>query len=236
MTDFSKNKEAFQKLKKPKAIIFDWDNTLVNTWPLITESIDKTMSFMGKEPWGEKKVKDNVHKSMREYFPQLFGNKWEQAGEFYKKTYRDIHLKIKLLEGSKELLDFLSSTDITVFCISNKIGATLRKEAKSIGVADKFFSLIGAGDANSDKPAKDPVELALLGSDIDLTKDEIWFIGDTVTDVQCAFNSNTTPIIFGNDNVVSKTIPLSLIDGSQGDVVALYFQHQEMIDLLNKIQ
>jgi phosphoglycolate phosphatase len=48
MTDFSKNKAALLLLKKPKAIIFDWDNTLVDTWPLIQTAIDTTMVQMGK--------------------------------------------------------------------------------------------------------------------------------------------------------------------------------------------
>ena len=43
MIDLSKNKKALLQLPKPKAVIFDWDNTLVDTWPLIHEAIDKTM-------------------------------------------------------------------------------------------------------------------------------------------------------------------------------------------------
>ena len=39
MTDFTQNTEAFLKLPKPKAVIFDWDNTLVDTWPLIHQAI-----------------------------------------------------------------------------------------------------------------------------------------------------------------------------------------------------
>ena len=34
MTNLEKNHQAFCNLKKPKAIIFDCDNTLMNTWPL----------------------------------------------------------------------------------------------------------------------------------------------------------------------------------------------------------
>lgn len=233
--NLEKNFEAFKNLKKPKAIIFDWDNTLANTWPLIHQSIDKTMIKMGQEPWGLQKVKDNVHKSMRESFPEIFGDKWEEAGDFYKNSYRSLHLKIELLDGSLDLINKIAEKNILQFVVSNKIGATLRKEAKAINVDEKFFSLIGASDANNDKPSKAPVELALMGSDIEIGKDEIWFIGDTITDVACALNCGVTPIIYGCDNEVSKTITKDILSGEDNGskAVAVYFNHFDLIKLLD---
>lgn len=236
--NLEKNIAAFKKLtseKKPKAIIFDWDNTLVNTWPLIQASIDNTMVKMGKEPWGLEKVKDNVHKSMRESFPEIFGDKWEEAGQFYKNSYRSMNLeKLEFLPGSLDLINKIKEAGILQFVVSNKIGNTLRKEAEKLGVADKFFTLVGAGDADDDKPSKKPVELALLGSDLDPQKDEIWFIGDTIADVSCAFNSGCTPIIFSMDQgVVSKTITKDILFEGQGaGPIATYFDHQYLVNNL----
>ena len=75
--NIEKNLAALQNLKKPKAVIFDWDNTLVDTWPLIHRAINTTMNAMGKEEWSLQKVKDTVHKSMRESFPGIFGDNWQ---------------------------------------------------------------------------------------------------------------------------------------------------------------
>ena len=97
-------------LPKPKAIIYDWDNTLVNTWPLIQKSIDKTMIAMGKEPWGLEKVKNSVHKSMRESFPEIFGSNWQEAGKIYKDSYQDIHLGISFLPKARELIEEVAKT------------------------------------------------------------------------------------------------------------------------------
>ena len=128
MSDFSLNKETLYKLKKPKAVIFDWDNTLVDTWPLIHKAIDNTMEKMGHKKWGLEKVRNNVHKSMRESFPEIFGDKWQEAGEFYKENYRSIHLNIQLLPDATTLLDELVKQEITCFVVSNKMGPTLREE------------------------------------------------------------------------------------------------------------
>lgn len=237
MTELAKNKEAFKALKKPKAIIFDWDNTLVDTWPLIQYSIDETMQHMGKEPWGLEKVRDNVHKSMRESFPEIFGKNWEEAGEVYKNTYRSIHLnKLRFLENSLNLIKKIHEKEILQFVISNKIGLTLRKETKQLEVDNFFFAVVGAHDANADKPSKDPVELAILGSDLKLGVDEIWFVGDTIADVECGYNSGCTPIVYGHSSCeISKTISKEILVNGKNNkgAIPVYFNHAELIELLD---
>ena len=53
-------------LPKPKAVIFDWDNTLVNTWPIIHEALAATFKEMGQQPWTLEQTMARVRKSMRE--------------------------------------------------------------------------------------------------------------------------------------------------------------------------
>ena len=234
--DFTKNKEAFARLPQPKAVIFDWDNTLVDTWPLIQISIDNTMEAMGQEAWGLQRVKDNVHKSMRESFPEIFGNNWQAAGEIYKNTYRSIHLdKLRFLPNALNLINALEELKILQFVVSNKIGVTLRKEAAKLEVDKKFFALIGSMDSKADKPSAEPVDIALMGSDLDPKKDEIWFVGDTIADVECAYNSGCRPIVIGGlDGKISKTIPEKMLaEGKNGEgALAVYFHHDEMVGKL----
>jgi len=231
MIDLSKNKKALLQLPKPKAVIFDWDNTLVDTWPLIHEAIDKTMVAMGREPWGLQKVRDTVHKSMRESFPIIFGDNWEKAGEIYKNSYRAIHLdKIELLSNAMNLINKLEEQGILQILVSNKIGITLRKEAAKLGIDRKFFSIIGASDAAFDKPSQEPVDLALLGSGLDPKKDVIWFVGDTIADVECAYNSGCIPVVYGHSgDQISKTISLEFL---QEKNLPIYFDHQELVGIL----
>jgi phosphoglycolate phosphatase len=135
---FLKNKSLLKKLKKPKGIIFDWDNTLVDTWPLIQSSIYQTLISMNLEPWVLDKVRNNVHKSMRESFPEIFGNNWQEAGEIYKHSYRSIHLtNLEFLPNALNLINFLHQKKILQFVVSNKIGNTLRKEAQKLEVDRK---------------------------------------------------------------------------------------------------
>ena len=226
------NKLAFEKLEKPKAVIFDWDNTLINSWPLIHYAIDETMEAMGKEKWGGKKVRETIHKSMRESFPAIFGNKWQEAGKIYKDSYNKVSNSTKLLPGSADLIKALSNANILLFVVSNKFGSNLRKEVQELNLEKYFFSVIGAQDANADKPSRDPVDLALMGSQIDPAKDLVYFIGDTVADIECAYNSSCKPIIFSDqEGQISKTFPEHLVaNGREGSgAIPVYFNHNDLI-------
>ncbi len=237
MQDLSKNHQKIFSLPKPDAIIFDWDNTLCDTWPIIQMAINHTMKSMNKPQWSLQKVKDNIHKSMRQSFPEIFGENWQEAGAIYKQNYLDVNLNnLQLLKNSLALLQTIKQKNIPQFLVSNKIGSTLRSEIKKLQLEDLFFSVIGAQDADFDKPHIAPVELALKGSGIDFTKNIIWFVGDTIADVNCAKNINAHPIVYCYHNEISKTFEGDILQtGSQsGDEIAVYSDHQVLIDLLNK--
>lgn len=226
-----KNFAALKSLKKPDAVIFDWDNTLVDSWPLIHQALNEAMRAFGKEEWSFEYVKDNVHKAMRYSFPEIFGDGWQEAGAVYKKAYRSRHLEcLELLDGARDLIAALEAIGAVQFVVSNKIGLTLRKEVDKLGLAESFFSVVGSLDADADKPDVAPVELALRGSDIDLKRDHVWFVGDTIADVDCAYNCGAQPIIFGHDGGVSKTIAPEIYKNGRGEgAIPLFLKHGELV-------
>ncbi len=188
-----------KKLPAPNAIIFDWDNTLVNTWPIIHSALATTFTEMGLEPWSFEQVKARVRKSMRDSFPEIFGDNWEKAAERYQANYRASHLgKLEALPLAQEMLEEVKKLGLYSVVVSNKKGGNLREEAKHIGWAHLFDSIVGANDAARDKPFSDPVHLALAGSGFEPAAD-IWFIGDSEIDLECAMNTGCTAILYGDD-------------------------------------
>lgn len=188
-------------LPKPNAIIFDWDNTLVDTWPIIHGALSDTFEHMGEKPWSLEETKEKVGKSMRDHFPALFGDKWEEAGDVYVKRYRDNNLvNLTALPQAEEMLDFINELDIHRAVVSNKQGPTLRSECTHIGWDKYFHAIIGATDAERDKPFADPAILALKKSRVSPSKN-VWFIGDSTPDVECARAAGLTPIIYGNERL-----------------------------------
>lgn len=190
-----------KKLPKPTAILFDWDNTLVNTFPIIYQGLHDAFVAMDMEPWTFEDIMSNregIHNSLRDSFPRIFGNRWEDARKAYYDSFLANHLmKMEVLSGAAETLDLLSDKDIFVAIVSNKTGKYLRIEVEHLGWQNYFDRIVGANDAAKDKPYSDPVHLAMDGSGIKLDE-KVLFIGDSTTDVECALNCGVTPIIFGD--------------------------------------
>lgn len=185
------------KLPKPRAILFDWDNTLVDTWPLIHAALNMTLRHMEHPEWSFERVKKDVKKSMRDAFPALFGDRWEHAAQHYQNSYRSIHLQqLTALPGALDMLAAIPR-DVFVGLVSNKKGDSLRKEMAHLGWGEWVKVAVGSGDAEFDKPHLAPVTLVLKDSGI-VPGPDVWFVGDTGIDLECAKNTGCTPILFGD--------------------------------------
>jgi len=181
--------------KKPRAIIFDWDNTLVDSWMVIADALNFTLKSFNYEQWSLQKVKKNVKHSLRDSFPALFGSQWQDAAELFYDRYGSMHTKlIKPIRNTKNMLIQLKRLNIYLAIVSNKRGDYLRKEAQQLRWDSYFVNIIGANDTESDKPSIAPVNIA-LGKKIDPKKENVWFVGDTEVDMECGWNANCVPIL-----------------------------------------
>ena len=180
---------------RPRAVLFDWDNTLVDTWATIHDAMNTTLTAMGHPNWTFDETKQRVRKALREAFPELFGGAWEKARDIFYARFREIHLETLMEKpGSGDLIRELAKKGIYLGVVSNKAGDHLRREAAYLGWDGYFASLVGATDAERDKPAIDPVLLALRGSGVS-PGPGVWFIGDTSIDMQCALDANCVAIL-----------------------------------------
>ncbi len=185
-------------LMTPQAILFDWDNTLVDTWPTIYQALHDTFVDFEMTPWTFEEVKLKVARSMRESFPELFGERWEEAGKLYQAHYKSYNLdKLEALAGAEETLKWLRDAGMPIGLVSNKRGTTLREEVAHIGWGDYFDTQIGAGDAEADKPSPAPIHKALIEMDFEEST-PIWYIGDSGVDLEVSANTGALPIFFGD--------------------------------------
>lgn len=189
-------------LTSPEAVIFDWDNTLVDTWPLIMKCMNNTLQHFGLAPWTLEEIKTKIHKSLRERFPELFGDRWEEARDIYYGSYIGKYAEdiLKPLPGALEILEACKKNNIPMMIVSNKRSPTLRSEIDKLGWGHYFISVVGAADAKKDKPDPAPVLLAMESCNIPLGQ-QVWFIGDTISDIECAHNTNTLPILYGDAKI-----------------------------------
>lgn len=187
------------RLSRPRAVLFDWDNTLVDNWAVIHTALNAALVAMGHERWTLEETRKRVRASARDSFPVLFGDRWEDAQTIFYDSFRKAHLEqLREMPGAGAMLDQLAAAGIYLGVVSNKNGAFLREEADHLGWTSRFGRIVGATDAARDKPAVEPVEMALEGSGVG-PGSEVWFVGDTDIDLVCAVNAGCVPILLRGD-------------------------------------
>ena len=190
-----------REISKPSAILFDWDSTLVDNWPGVTVAMNAALAAFELAVWTEAEMRARAKRSMRESFPEIFGPGWEKARDIFYETFEARHLEgLRALPGAEELLMELRDRSIVLGVVSNKNGNFLRAEAESLGWAGYFHRIVGATDAAKDKPARDPVDLVLAESGHD-AGDRVWFVGDSLVDLQCGLASGCVPVLVGEDPI-----------------------------------
>ena len=183
-------------LPRPAAILWDWDNTLVDGWAAIAAGLNAAFAAFGMPPWTAGEVKARVRRSLRESFPEMFGAEWERARDVFYGAVRERHLGVlAVMPGAAEALR--AGAAIAPMAVnSNKQGPLLRAEAAHLGWAAMFRALVGAGDAEADKPDPAPMRLALAACGVPAGP-AVWYVGDTALDMQAARAAGCAAVLLG---------------------------------------
>jgi len=180
---------------RPRAILFDWDNTLVDNWAVIAEAMNAVFAAFDMPAWTLAETKARTRASLRDGFPRLFGDRAKEAGRIFTDHFAQRHLEsLAEMPGAGALLAGLARSGLYLAVVSNKRGRFLRLEAERLGWTGHFAQLIGAADAPADKPDVAPVDMALKGSGIARGTD-VWFVGDADIDMVCAINARCHPVL-----------------------------------------
>ena len=186
------------RLPRPRAILFDWDNTLVDNWGTIRAALNAALAAMGFPPWTMEETRLRVRASLRDSFPRMFGARWPEAREIFYAAYRARHLEtLRALPDAERVAKSLAAAGPYLGVVSNKTGPLLRAEAAKLGWDRHFGRLVGAGDAKADKPAPDPVYLATEELTITDYK-TVWFVGDAAIDIACARHAGCISVLIGS--------------------------------------
>ena len=190
---------ATGELAAPRAILFDWDNTLVDNWAVIALALNATFLALGRPTWTEAEVRANVRQSARESFAVWFGTRAKEAEEVFYGTFASRHLEaLRPMTTAERALDAAREAGIYLGVVSNKNGGFLRAEAAHLGWTPRFGHIVGATDTARDKPAIDPVLAALDGSGI-VPGPDVWFVGDAGIDMECARNAGCVPVLIRSE-------------------------------------
>jgi phosphoglycolate phosphatase len=202
MTDFFHYPKVF-----PKAVLFDWDSTLVDTWELLHQGLNHACQAHGLPTLSREGFLKMPPLSTRDFFKKALGE--NQAQLSAEKVFREFVLERHIhhfspLPGSERLLRFLASKSVYMAVVSNKEGLLLRREVAHLGWDKYFKKIIGSRDTQEDKPSGLPIRVAL---DNHCIAQEAWFVGDSIVDVQAAHQAGLIPVTIDPD-LESPHIPV----------------------------
>lgn len=204
-------KPYLEPQKSPVAVVFDWDNTLVDTMQVSYKALCETLTHFKKSlPTFQEFLKMPQH-AIRHDFAELFKERAEVAEKFFIQAILRLHEdETRPMPGAEKLLHYLKGRGIYMAVASNKNGGLLRKEVAALSWEDFFSRTIGSYDTPEDKPSALPLLEALRGGP--QPGQDVWFVGDAAVDTLCAHNAGCLPVSFGEQAIVEDVPSVKGID------------------------
>ncbi len=181
-------------IRKPEMILIDVDGTLVDSVPDLAYCVDEMMKGLGREPWGETRVRDWVGNGVerlvrRALTGSLDGEpddeEFERAYPIFLELYaRNTSKRSKLYPGVREGLDYLKSQGYQLGCVTNKAEQFTIPLLKDLGVYDDFGIVISGDTLPVKKP--DPGPLLHAAKHFGAAPEDSLMIGDSISDVKAA--------------------------------------------------
>lgn len=173
-----------------QAVIFDLDGTLSDSIQSIKYCGDAAVAPYGYGPFDVEQYKYFVGDGAANLVKRMLsaaGDEalvhFEEAFERYKELFREgCMYQVKPYEGIRELLAALKEKGITIAVLSNKPHAETINVIETLFGKDYFDVIHGQKDNVAIKPSPEGVFYILR--QLDLSPDDILYLGDTATDMK----------------------------------------------------
>src|SRR5690625_5169550 len=174
-------------MRKYKAVIFDWDGTVMDSTYSITHSIQLASQDLGLPVPSKEEASWIIGLSLEtglyRILPQLDEETMPQFIQRYRHHYFQRDNDLKLFDGMDELLSELKQQQIllSVATGKNRVGLDRALEATGLG---PVFDATRCADETKSKP--DPQMLHELMWELDIKPEEALMVGDTTHDIEMA--------------------------------------------------
>jgi len=175
-------------------ILIDVDGTLVDSVPDLTFCVDEMMVRLGREPWGEARVRNWVGNGVerlvqRALTGDLVGEPEESAYQaaypIFLELYADNTSKrSRLYPGVKEGLEYLRGAGYRLGCVTNKAERFTVPLLKDLGVYDAFRIVVSGDTLPYKKPH--PAPLLHAAEFFQVAPQHALMVGDSISDVKAA--------------------------------------------------
>ncbi|MDN4493137.1 pyrophosphatase PpaX [Ureibacillus aquaedulcis] len=171
-----------------KALLFDFDGTLLNTNDLIIQTFMYVLEERFPGQYSPKDCMDFIGPSLIETFEQITPDEVEVMIEKYRQWNQENHdALVTEYDGVVDTLEKLKMQGIRLAIVSTKRRDTIAKGLELMGASHLFEFVVGLDDVKKVKPDPEPVLLAI--EKLGVEKEEVMMIGDNYHDIEAGKNA-----------------------------------------------
>lgn len=168
-----------------RGVIFDLDNTLVDSVDTITKCADHVLRAMGKRGIDRATAERAMGLTIFDLFalvePGLSGEEKVRLFNEYRRCYMDFISETRVLAHAKEALGAAASRGLKLALVTTKSAENAVKILRTFGIEGFFAVVVGFEDTVEHKPSPEPMAKALQL--LCLKAGEVLVVGDTEMDV-----------------------------------------------------
>ncbi|MEM7680195.1 MAG: HAD family hydrolase [Pseudomonadota bacterium] len=185
----------------PKGVFFDWDGTLADSFSFLEAAHNDVLKSFDKPPFEQGGFKHYFGKPREEIYPALYGEKnaAEAQARFEVFVQKNHTTMLKRINGAEEVLKTLSDMGMIMGVVSNKKPEFVNAEINHFEWRKYFSSVVGAKEAENDKPSPDPIILGVQRASLEPNMGNIWYVGDTKIDFLASNAAQCPVIIIGSE-------------------------------------
>jgi phosphoglycolate phosphatase len=194
-----------EKRGRLRAVLFDFDGTLADSYAAIAASINHVRAAYGLEPLAVEEVKQHVGRGpahlLRHTVP---GCDPQRDVARYRAHHPSVMRELThLLPGAAAAITELSEAGLLLGVCSNKPAPFTRALLDHLGLLESLKVVLGPEDVPRRKPAPDMVKAALR--QLGVPPDEALYVGDMTVDVETARGAGVAVWVVptGSDSVAA---------------------------------
>jgi HAD superfamily hydrolase (TIGR01549 family) len=178
-----------------RAVIFDLDGTLCDTFPAIIEAFNAAVSPITGRAYSADEVIARFGDPEPIMIRRDVGDRWQEACETYYRHYQQNHHKMIPFDGIADMLCELRHMRIPMAVVTGKSRRSCDITLRELGWSDYFTSVVSGTEMKRQKP--DPEGLLTAAREMGVDPAHCIMVGDSPADVGAAKAARISAVVAG---------------------------------------
>lgn len=198
-----------------KAILFDFDGTLINTHDLIIEGFNQLSQKYRGRAFGADEHNKILGKPLEVQVRHLCPFDYEEALASFKSWYQANHdHHAKGYKDIEDTLQLMKDEGYRLGIVTNNSRIGMQSGLNLLGLEHYFEVIITRDDVSACKPSPEGIHKAL--ESLKINSSEAFYVGDSLADIHAARAAGVHPLLVGWTSLTHEQIrsisPIDLIE------------------------